>query len=657
MSCALLTGWGRLHSSWPKRASGKRTPLVLERLEDRCTPSVDVNPSRILIQFEPDTPNLSTFGDTLFLNSGMVAVQVLPDESVDDAIERWEAVAGVLWAEPDYMVSIAGIPNDPDFAKLWGMDNTGQTGGKVDADIDAPEAWDQFTGSGNFIIASIDTGVNYNHPDIAANMWHNPGETPSDGIDNDANGIIDDFFGADFYSGDGVPVDGDPMDDHSHGTHTSGTMAAVGNNTIGVAGVIWDAQVMAVKFLGAGGSGFTVDAIKSVNYAASFGVEVSNNSWGGGAFSQGLYDAIKNSGSLFVAAAGNSARDADLLPMYPAAYDLPNIISVAATDHNDLKASFSNWGKVSVDLGAPGVTTWSLGLGDTYKFFSGTSMASPHVAGAVALYLDSHPTATLEQAKAALLASVDPIPAFADIVVSGGRLNVDKLIGDLMPPPPENHPPVAVDDAFDAKFDEQKLLDVLANDADPDAGDTIKVASVQNAVNCAVSIDAATGQVLFKPTTGFSGQASFEYTIADKAGLTDSALVKVQVAPAPPGNLPPDAVDDSFDVRHPSKLDVLANDADPDGDPLKVVSVQDAVNCKVWLDDNGAVHFKADSKFIGQAIFSYTITDPSGAMDTANVTVNVAKNGGQGFRRNLARFGLWTGQPDEFIMEALPCPS
>jgi PKD repeat protein len=336
----------------------------------------------------------------------------------------------VEYVEPDYVVNILQtIPNDQYFDLLWGMHNTGQSSGKVDADIDAPEAWDTHTGGDNVLVGVIDTGILYTHPDLADNMWTNPGEIPANGIDDDGNGYIDDVHGYDFYNNDS-----NPMDDHFHGSHCSGTIAGRGDNSIGIAGVCWRAKLVAMKFLSGGGSGYTSDAVRAVNYANAMGISITSNSWGGGGFDQALKDAIDAAGAkgyLFVAAAGNSGLNADVYPMYPAAYTSANIISVAATDRNDQRASFSNYGKVSVDLGAPGVDVYSCNLGNGYRYASGTSMATPHVAGAATLLKSYSPTLTGSDIKTALLDSVDPIAALQGITVTGGRLNIYKALQEI----------------------------------------------------------------------------------------------------------------------------------------------------------------------------------------------------------------------------------
>ena len=258
--------------------------------------------------------------------------------SVDHALDLYRANPDVLYAEPNYAVQSQVTPNDPWFSQLWGMQNTGQSGGTVDADIDAPGAWDLATGSSAVVVAVIDTGIDYNHAALSANMFQNSADCNANGVDDDGNGFIDDCFGIDTYSNDS-----NPLDDNNHGTHVAGTIGAVGADGVGVVGVNWDVGLMACKFLSAAGSGFTSDAVDCLNYVAMMkdrGVNIvaTNNSWGGGGFSQALYDAIdahRQRGIIFIAAAGNSALNNDSALFYPAAYYLPNVISVAATDRFD----------------------------------------------------------------------------------------------------------------------------------------------------------------------------------------------------------------------------------------------------------------------------------------------------------------------------------
>lgn len=344
-------------------------------------------------------------------------------DAVLDAINMLRKDSNVEFAEPDYQVKAVRIPNDPQFNQLYGMNNNGQTGGTADADIDAVEVWDVFTGSGEeIIIGVIDTGVDYLHPDLANNMWQNPGEIPDNGIDDDGNGYIDDYYGWDF-----AYDDNDPMDGGGHGTHCSGIIAAKGNNGIGVCGVMWDARIMAIKFLDDDGFGYTSDAIDAVDYAIAMNVPITSNSWGGGGYSQALEEVIAQSG-IFVAAAGNGYSNIDINPYYPACFELDNIISVAATDHFDNKAEFSNFGKQSVDLAAPGVDILSTTPNSQYEFYSGTSMAVPHVSGAIGLSWSYNPRLSSLEIKDAVLKAVDTVSSMQGITVTGGRLNVKKLI-------------------------------------------------------------------------------------------------------------------------------------------------------------------------------------------------------------------------------------
>jgi len=288
------------------------------------------------------------------------------------------------------------------------------------------------------VVAVIDTGVRYTHEDLKDNMWKNPGETGTDsqgrsketnGVDDDGNGIIDDVFGY-----DPANEDGDPMDTDDHGSHCSGTIAGRGNNGTGVAGVAWVGKIMAVKFLDPFGT--TSDAILSVNYARSKGAKVSSNSWGGGGYSVLLESAIREmnaAGCLFIAAAGNNSSDNDRQPFYPACYEVPNVVAVAATDADDDLAGFSNIGATTVDLGAPGVDVLSsIAVSDRdYEYFSGTSMACPHVAGAFTLLAAQYPTKSIAQLISAVMGNTDPLPVLTGKCVTGGRLNLRKAMDAL----------------------------------------------------------------------------------------------------------------------------------------------------------------------------------------------------------------------------------
>ncbi|PIU42687.1 MAG: hypothetical protein COS98_01610, partial [Parcubacteria group bacterium CG07_land_8_20_14_0_80_35_11] len=284
-------------------------------------------------------------------------------KTVEEKIAELEKDPNVEYAEPNYIYQTSLTPDDSSFGELWGLNNTGQfvrgREGTVDADADLVEAWDITTGSSNVVIAVIDTGVDFNHPDLSSNIWLNTNEVAGNQIDDDGNGYVDDVRGWDFWS-----YDNDPMDLNSHGTHVSGTIAAVGNNATGITGINWTAKIMPVRFLSSEGYGYLSDAILAINYAVDNGAKILSNSWGSYYYSQSLYDAIlaaKNQGVLVVAAAGNSPYDCDYYSwcIYPAGYNLDNIISVAATDQIDNLAWFSTYGPKSVDVGAPGRNIYS----------------------------------------------------------------------------------------------------------------------------------------------------------------------------------------------------------------------------------------------------------------------------------------------------------
>lgn len=356
-------------------------------------------------------------------------------QTAAELIQEYRKRPDVEYAERNGRVHVHKTPNDPRFPELWGLNNTGQNSGKVDADIDAPEAWDVATGAATVIVADIDTGVDYTHPDLAANIWTNPGEIPGNGIDDDGNGYIDDVHGWDFANNDN-----DPMDDAGHGTHTAGTIGAVGNNGVGVAGIAWSARILPIKFMDANGEGTFENAAKAILYGAKMGARISNNSYGGG-FSQTIEDAINmanQQGMLVVTSAGNDGVDVDQpsLAQFPCASAAPNVLCVAATDRLDTRIFFSNYGAKSVDLGAPGVSILStVPTGNCaicspggYLALSGTSMASPHVAGAAALVLAHSPSLTSDRLKALLMSSVDLIPDLKDVTATGGRLNVNRAV-------------------------------------------------------------------------------------------------------------------------------------------------------------------------------------------------------------------------------------
>ncbi|MBV8524837.1 MAG: S8 family serine peptidase [Acetobacteraceae bacterium] len=339
---------------------------------------------------------------------GVKLVKIPADRNPADTASALQASEAIEYAECNYRQFALVTPNDPMYPQQWGFPK-----------INAPTAWSRITQAPNVIVAMIDTGISLTHPDLQANLWTNPAPT------------FGDVHGANF-----VPATptGNPDDDNHHGTHTAGTVGAVTNNGTGVAGTTWRVQLMALKFLDANGSGSTANAIRAINYGIQHKADIMSNSWGGGGFSQALSDAINaanQAGILFVAAAGNAANNNDANAFYPCNYNLPNVICVAATDQNDNLASFSNFGAKTVHLGAPGVDILSTLPGASYGNLSGTSMATPHVAGAAALLKGAHPTWTAADLKQQILSTVDPLPSLQGKTTTGGRLDLGRALPPL----------------------------------------------------------------------------------------------------------------------------------------------------------------------------------------------------------------------------------
>jgi len=400
-------------------AAAPRTPLAAHR------------PGEILIKFDdaasPDERQriLSDLGSTRVKRFRRIRAEQssISGLSVGEAIERYREHPLVEYIEPNYIVRSQEVPNDPAFHLLWSLNNFGQSGGTPDADISAPEAWNLFSGTSDVLVAIIDSGIDYTHDDLAANIFVNDSEIPGNGVDDDENGYIDDIRGWNFY----FDIN-DPMDDNGHGTHVAGTVGAVGDNSIGIVGVNWRVKLLPLKFLSSDGFGATSDAIDAIDYAVLMGADIINASWGGTGPSQALFDSVRRAGDdgiLFVAAAGNTnpGNNNDVFPFYPASLPLPNVISVAATDHDDQLWFASNYGADTVHLAAPGVNIYSTIPGNGYAFFSGTSMAAPHVAGAAALIKGRFPEVGAIQMKGLLTDRVDVLDSLVDRVASQGRLN------------------------------------------------------------------------------------------------------------------------------------------------------------------------------------------------------------------------------------------
>jgi subtilisin family serine protease len=344
---------------------------------------------------------------------------------VEKALAEYEKRAEVEAVQPNYYYHLQATPNDTQFPSLYGLQK-----------ISAPAAWDLTTGSSNTIVAVIDSGIKYDHEDLAANMWTNAGEIKGNGVDDDGNGFVDDYYGYDFFYNDS-----DPADENGHGTHVAGTIGAIGNNALGVTGINWNVRIMTIKIYDSDGFGTTsAMLINAYNYVRMMknrgvNVRVTNNSYGGCdeacGYDQATKDAIDALGDaniLQVFASGNEGRNIENLPTYPASYTSPSILSVAASDTADARAGFSNFGSASVDLAAPGVGILSSYPSPLYRALSGTSMAAPHAAGAAALLVSYNPNLSAASLKATLMNTVDVLPQWNGVVKTGGRLNVARAL-------------------------------------------------------------------------------------------------------------------------------------------------------------------------------------------------------------------------------------
>lgn len=380
-------------------------------------------------------------------DQGFVVLQKPVIQNQISSLREIHSSGMVELAEPNYIYRMSKVGNDPQLGQLWGLRNQGQQdsgkqNGVVGIDIDAERAWDINTGSRKVLVAVIDTGIDYNHPDLAPNAWINQAEANGvPGVDDDGNGIIDDIHGANFVNPQ-APT-GNPLDDQGHGSHCSGTIGAKGNDGVGIVGVAWDVQIMGVKFLGSDGSGTLEGAILAIDYATRMGAKILSNSWAGGSYSKLLEEAIQRAdqgGALFVAASSNSAGNNDIQPVYPATYNVPNIISVAAIDNRGSLADFSNYGRSSVHVAAPGVNVFSSVQGGKYDSWSGTSMATPHVSGIAALVLSANEGMTHHEIKDRIIAGARPLAGLRGKVFTGGVANAYYAMTGVQPPQDPNDP-------------------------------------------------------------------------------------------------------------------------------------------------------------------------------------------------------------------------
>lgn len=447
-----------------RRWNNQRASLAPARYERTNYAYTNAKPARaeVLVRFRAGTPlvkikelaaRLNDRFEDKFENVGNLAV--LEDEDgadVQAVLAQYRALEEVEYAEANEEIRLdpdirgrawtdraPGYPdvalpfkssNDPKLSEQWSLHNEGQRGGKKDADIRALSAWVRTTGSSRVVVAVIDSGVDYTHRDLISNIWVRPDRI--DEYRDEELGTIDDRQGY-----NAVDNSGDPMDDNGHGTHCAGIIGAEGDNNEGIAGINWTVEIMPLKFISSNGSGTTKDAIEAINYVidrkrAGVNVRIISASWGSTAKSSALREAIKRAGDegiLFIAASGNSSMDSDRMPHYPAGFDLPNVVSVAALDRNDRLATFSNYGAKSVHIAAPGSEILSTWLGNQYEEHSGTSMATPEVAGVAALVLSLEPKLSVKELRERLFDSVDRLDSLKGKVSTGGRLNAARAVG------------------------------------------------------------------------------------------------------------------------------------------------------------------------------------------------------------------------------------
>lgn len=541
----------------------------------------------------------------------MWEIPVLPGQSVESLVNHYSTLDVVDFAEPNYRMESTAVPNDQFYNVLWGMPN-----------IDAESAWDTRTDSSSIIVGVIDSGVQYDHPDLIDNIWTNSGEIANNGIDDDGNGYVDDFWGYDFENDDP-----DPMDANGHGTHVAGTIGARGNNSQGVTGVGWNASLMSLKVIG---TGTNADVARAIDYATDNGARITNNSYGYAGNSVGGSNAIsgaigraKNAGVLYVVAAGNSrtnipASDVDgSFNSWPAEYSKvhDNVITVSAIDSDGSFASYSHWGDESVQIAAPGTQIGSTYTQDRYVYLSGTSMAAPHVAGAAALLWAERPELSYLDIKDAILQTARP--DHLDLV-GHGVLDLGAAMALITDDSSSNQAPVAVDDTASVDEDNAVTITVLGNDSDPDS-DPLVVDSFGQGANGTVT--ASNSVLTYTPNPNFNGTDSFTYTISDGQGGLATATVSILVNAV---NDQPVASDDSAstDENTAVTFNVLNNDSDIDGDSLSLTDVSDPANGTLTSSASGLVTYTPNPGFFGTDSFTYSVSDGS-LSATGTVTISV----------------------------------
>ncbi len=451
-----IVSWNSQKPNYTKAGTGfnevapKVKPATISRSATESEPEVFVRFKQTVSLADIKklvSKNNDAVEDNIEAVKGLVSIDDLDNKSAESVAEQYAKMSDLVeYAEANVQIKLEpsesrpdfsenydsdfdSVPNDPMFAEQWALNNEGQSGGKSKADISAIEAWKKTKGSKKVVVAVLDTGVDYNHQDLATNMWTRPENIPA--YQDAELGTINDLYGFDAEANLQ-----DPMDDNGHGTHCAGVIGAEGDNSEGIAGVNWEVQIMPLKFLSRGGFGSTKNAIEAINYVierkrAGVNIRIVSNSWGSTAKSKALGDVIRVAGEegiLFIAAAGNDGSDNDSRPHYPSNYDLPNMVSVAALDRNDNLASFSNFGIKTVHVAAPGKDIMSTWLNAGYREASGTSMATPYVSGVAALIVAQNPDISVEKLREKLVNSVDKLDSLNGKIKSGGRINAAKAV-------------------------------------------------------------------------------------------------------------------------------------------------------------------------------------------------------------------------------------
>jgi len=577
-------------------------------------------------------------------NSFKISVVKSNNLSTSELIDKLSTDPNIAYIEPNYKYHIATTPNDELFDKQWGLKNIAQeikgVNGVKGADINATIAWNTTTGSNNYVVAILDTGVDYNHTDLSSNIWQNSSECTNswpNGLDDDNNGYIDDCYGYDFASNNNGDNDYTPYPDlpyssnhHYHGTHVAGIIGAKANNLDGIAGVNWNIKIMSLKIFQPNGDGYSSDILEAYEYITTMkdkgvNIVVANASYSGGEHSYIMKQAIENledRGVLLVAAAGNNESNIDHFKAYPASYDCKNIIAVAATNNKDELAYFSNYGKESVDIAAPGediISTIPSDSHNEYRYLSGTSMATPFVTGAVALaysslesnLTNSSPKESAIIIKNHILGTAKTLDSLKEKIKTGARLDLAMAVTNRVN---------ARTTIFNIR--EQRLSKLqLGGDSNTDSdGDLLTVTNLSTPANGTANIEQNT-TVNYSPDSNFTGTDYLIATIKDSLGKSKDENITINVTP----NNPPIAKNDTVTVRNDTNVTInaLYNDSDADDDILVIKSLTKLPKHGVATINSSKITYFPNRDFVGTDKLKYQISDDLNATSEATVTITV----------------------------------